>query len=139
MQNARLIMYHKQSTSAKTLFLNVNGTVCAFDGLPPLAELIDNGKTAPQVLVHPAQLLTDAEKQLGMPAGSLVIDSEFHAYVDVPNGPFSIFLARFTATDPPRDAVAPHNARFISIMEARNLPPAELELLRKAYSTIMEG
>ncbi|EIJ41932.1 hypothetical protein BegalDRAFT_1029 [Beggiatoa alba B18LD] len=139
MQNARLIMYHKQSTSAKTLFLNINGTVCAFEGLPPLAQLIENTKDIPQVLVHPAQLIVEAEKQLGMSAGSLVIDTEFQAYVDVPSAPLSIFLARFTATDPPRAAVEPYHAKFISIMEARGLPPTELELLRKAYSAIMEG
>lgn len=132
----RVILYHKQKTSARTLFLTLNETVCLFDGLPPLATVLDEDYRSPLAL-HPAAPLAQTEQRLHLPAGSLEAEGDFQVWVDTPNGPLAVLLARFTAIDPPREAVP--LGRFIALTEARSLPPAELELLRRAYAVIMEG
>ncbi len=140
--HSRTILYHKQSTSARTLFLLLDGTVCQFGGLPALSEVLEAEDTrlAPQtVALHPGSLITQAEQRLTLPSGSLKADGEFQASVDTPQGIVPMFLARFTQMDPPREAVAVHGGRFIAITEARALPRPELELLRRAYAVIMEG
>ena len=136
----RVILYHKQGTSARTLFLRVNETVCLFDGLPTLSSVLEDAPTD-KIAVHPAAILAETEQKLGLPPASIKIDSEdeFQASVDAPAGPINIILARFTATDPPREAVAPAGGTFIALTEARQLPATELVLLRLAYQAIMEG
>ena len=59
--------------------------------------------------------------------------------VDVPNGPEVVYLARFTTTDPPYHEVEQADCKFAALTEFRGLPPAELELLRRAYQVIMGG
>ncbi len=74
-----------------------------------------------------------------MAADSLQIEHEFRAQVDTPDGTVTVYLARFTMIDPPRAEVEPQEGKFIALTEARNLPGVELQLLRQAYSFIMEG
>lgn len=134
--NVRIILYHKQSTSARTLFLRLNNTVCLFDGLPTLSAIKEEYDN---VLIHPAAVLKEVQQRLKLPANSLKIDEEFQAKVDAPEQPIPVLLASFTQIDPPRDLVAPAGGQFIAITEARQLPQTELQLLRLAYQAIMEG
>ncbi|MDD3517474.1 MAG: hypothetical protein PHQ14_03915 [Chromatiales bacterium] len=137
--DARLILYHKQSTSARTRFLRLaDSGVCAFEALPPLSSVMDT-PAATGVLRHPADLLRAAEERLGLARGGLEIDAGFRAQVDTPDGPVMIHLARFTGIDPPFDAAERIGGRFVALTEVRDLPPAQLELLRRAYACIMEG
>ncbi|WP_353570029.1 hypothetical protein [Candidatus Albibeggiatoa sp. nov. BB20] len=138
--NARVIIYHKQKTSAKTLFLSINKSVCLFDGLPDLSSLLDlDAVSDDKVALHPAAIISDAEQRLGLDKGSLELDSEFQAVVDAPDQNLTIFLLRTMYVDPPCDEVAEHEGRFIAITDARTYPQTELELLRRAYEAIMEG
>jgi hypothetical protein len=138
MQTCRLIMYHKHPTSARTRFFKLShGGVCAFEPLPVPAQLMEEADEA--VLSHPAKLVSDAEQQLGIGAGSLEVDGEFHAWVDVARGPIQVFLARFTDIDPPFDAIAEAGGELIDLAGGRSLAPVELELLRLAYECVMEG
>jgi hypothetical protein len=137
----RLIMYHKQVTSAMTRFLRMpDGGVCAFEPLPPMAQMVeeDDDIASPTVKTHPASLLSRAEQWLGLPAGGLELDSEFSALVDIPGGAQTVYLARFTSIDPPHDEVGRVGGRFVVLTETRDLPPAELLLLGRAYKVIME-
>ena len=137
----RLIMFHKQKTSARTRFLCLgNGSVCGFEPLPRLAELLDAefGDDA-KVVLHPGALVHGAETRLGLPAGSLEAMGDFHARVDVAGGPLSIYLAGFTTEDPPFAAADAQGGRFIELPEARQLPPSELQLLRLAYEYLLGG
>jgi len=70
-------------------------------------------------------------------AGAIELESECAANVDTPSGVAPIFLGRLTTMDPPFDVVEREGARFISITEARDLRPVELELLRRAYTCVM--
>lgn len=142
MKNTRLVMYHKQSTSARTRFLGLSyGGVCAFDGLPALARIVDD-QAADEGAVsattpHPALLIGEAERQLGLDPGGLEPDAGFRVLVDVPDGPLEVFLAHFTATDPPFEIAERNGARFLDITQARGMAPTELEVLRRAYEWIL--
>jgi len=130
----RLVLFHKQKTSARTRFLCFADSVLAFAPLPARSAICAQPGS---VLPHPGASLKDAEARLGLPAGALRPEPEFRAEVDTPDGKLPILLAEFTAIDPPFAAAAAAGARFIAITEARGLPPLELELLRRAYEIIL--
>lgn len=130
----RLLLFHKQKTSARTRFLLFADTALAFAPLPPAAVLAaENGRVRP----HPAAHLHAAEQRLGLPAGALEAVPDFAADVDTPSGSTPIILAGFTSLDPPFAAAEAIGARFAPITEARSLPPLELELLRRAYEVLI--
>jgi hypothetical protein len=136
----RLILFHKQKTSARTRFLLLaSGSVCAFAPIPTLAEVMDEPPTQSKVALHPGALVHDAETRLGLPTGSLKVMGDFHARVDVADGPLSVYLAGFTTEDPPFAAAATQGGRFIDLPEARMLPPTKLQLLRLAYEHLLGG
>jgi hypothetical protein len=131
---ARLILFHKQKTSARTRFLRFADTVLAFGPLPASATLnADAGAVRP----HPSAHLHAAEARLGLPAGSLEAVADFQLDVDTPDGTLPVLLAGFTSIDPPFAAAEAIGARFAPITEARGLPPVELELLRHAYEVLI--
>jgi hypothetical protein len=128
---ARVILYHKQNTSARTRFMRfAHGGVCGPEPLPPLAQLLEH-KSDSKLLTHPAALINDMHKLLELAEGELE--------VDIASGPIQVFLVRFTTIDPPFANAEAQNAEFIDLPDARGMAPAELELLRKAYECIMEG
>jgi hypothetical protein len=139
MSKTRLIMYHKHNTSARLRFLKLSyGGVCGFEPLPTLSQLLDE-KPEEFVRAHPAPLASEAEQRLGMVTGELEAEGEYQAYVEVPDGVVQVYLARFTSIDPPFEMAAAQGGEFVDLPQARNLPQVELELLRKAYETIMTG
>jgi hypothetical protein len=130
----RLILFHKQKTSARTRFLRFADTVLAFGPLPAAAKLnVEPGSVRP----HPAAHLHAAEERLSLPAGSLEAVADFQMDVDTPDGIVPVLLAGFTSIDPPFAAAEAIGARFAPITEARGLPPVELELLRHAYEVLI--
>lgn len=138
MTEPRLIMYHKQSTSARTRFLRLaHGGVCGFAPLPTQAGLADADLGPSQVVTHPATLVRIAEARLGLPAGSLEAEPGFRCRVSGADGETEVFLARFTTTDPPFETAAAQGGAFIDLTQARGLPPVELDLLRRAYEAIL--
>jgi len=142
--NTRLIMYHKQHTSARTLFLRLNNTVCSHP-LPKLSQ-VKEADDEKEIFSHPALIQKQAEQliqymaqYLSIDAASIEADASFYEELDVPDGEIKVYLAQFTMMDPPRTEVAGKDGKMITIMEARGLPQTELELLRRAYAAIMEG
>lgn len=135
MTETRLIVYHKHPSSARTLFLNLKGTVCLFEGLLESSEVT---VPPPEMETAASSLITATEEKLGLASGSLEMQTEFVAEVDSEQKHISTYLARLTSLDAPLAAVAQADGSLISITEARGLPPAELNLLRLAYSFIME-
>lgn len=135
-KNMRLILVHKQSTSARVRFVCFAHGISAFEPLPSGASF-DETAPAPQVVHHPAVYLRAAEVRLGLPEGSLRQEPEFIAIVQTPDEDIEVYLAVFTGIDPPFSAVEAIGARFIAITEARSLSEAELDLLRHAYSILV--
>lgn len=137
----RVIMYHKSPTSARTRFLMQKDSVCLPDSLPKLAQLMGDEHrrmSAEQIVAHPSSLLQQIAEWLELPQEQLELDESFYEKVDVAGGPLTIYLARFASIDPPFDASERIGGRFIDLTEGRNLFPAELDLLRRAYRVIME-
>ena len=112
--NPRLILYHKSPTSARTQFLLQGEGVCLPGQLPQLAQVLESDRRSAMdgnVISHPSPLLRHAAEWLAVPNEILELDPEFHERV---------------------------GGRFIALTEGRGLAPAELDLLRRAYSVIME-
>lgn len=118
-----------------------NKTVCLFEALPKLSIVLERDERPldEKLVSHPSPLIKQATDWLGMEQASLELESEFCEKVDVADGPLTVYLAGFTTIDPPDDFVCKVGGRFISLTEAVGLPPAEMELLRRAYEVIMEG
>jgi hypothetical protein len=136
----RLILFHKQATSARTRFLKLaHGGVCAPGPLPALAQLVDPPPPAGKVALHPGTLLREAERWLSMPVGSLELEAEFRAGVDAAAGLVPVFLAGFTTIDPPFAEVQAVDALFIDLTQARGMVPVDLQLLRRAYEVVLGG
>ncbi len=134
----RLILYHKHPSSGRTLFLRLNETVCQFDGISASSRVVESHVGGNQVKDDLSDLLADAEQRLGISSGTLQIDREFNVVIEDAGTPMQIYLARFTAIDPPQERLAEQAGKFIAMTEARRLPPTEQELLRLAYTAIME-
>jgi hypothetical protein len=132
----RLILAHKQKTSARVRFLRFAHGLTAFTPLPTLSALLEEVPPA-RVEAHPVQYLRQAEARLGLTAGDLAFEAEFSAAVDTPEGPLRVRLATFTGIDPPFAAAEALGGRFIAITEARGATSVELELLRQAYSVLL--
>ena len=138
MNEPRLILYHKQSTSARTRFLRLSyGGICAFEPLPEPLELVPPGEGPGSLVSHPARLIRAAEQLLGLVPGSLEPESELRFRLRGADGETEVLLARFTAIDPPFESAAAAGGAFIDLTQARRLPPLELALLRLAYEQIM--
>lgn len=133
----RLILAHKQKTSARVRFLRLPHGVVAFDPLPALSVVEEEGQGDRAVPYHPATGLRAAEQRLGLDSGSLKAEAEFHATVQAPGGPITVLLAALDYVDPPFEAAKASGGRFIAITEARGCAPVELELLRRAYTVIL--
>ena len=143
MNGTYLILYHKQSTSARTRFLRLcHGGICAPEALPLDASLDDQrgedgASPAATLTTHPGMLLRDVERQLDLPRGSLESDLGFRCQVFVAGAPRDVYLAHFTSIDPPLEAAEAVGAAFIDLTQARGLPSAELSLLRQAYEHVL--
>lgn len=133
----RLILAHKQKTSARVRFLRLPHGMLAFEPLPALSVVEEEGQGEPAVPYHPATGLRLAEQRLGLDSGSLKPEAEFHATVQAPGGPITVLLAALDYVDPPFAAAEAAGGRFIAITEARGCAPVELELLRRAYTAML--
>jgi hypothetical protein len=132
----RLLLAHKQKTSARVRFLRFAHGLSAFTALPALSSVHEDLPES-RVEMHPGLYLRSAEAELGLASGSLALEPEFSASVDTPDGPIKVRLATFTSIDPPFELADNLGGRFIAITEARGCPPAEMELLRQAYTALM--
>lgn len=139
--SVRLVLYHKQSTSARTRYLRfADGGICAFQPLPAGAEMsFESPQGDGDVLPHPGAVIAAAERWLGLAAGVLEFQGEFRARAQAAGGGLSVYLLRFTTVDPPFEAVGGVGASFVAITETRGLPAAEMDILRRSYAYIMEG
>lgn len=137
---ARLILVHKHRTSARTLFLRFPDGIVTPEALPKLSQVLgeDEAVEDATVVAHPAMLIKQAAAALGLEGSDIQLESDFHANVDTPQGVAPIYLGEITTVDAPLAAVERGGGHFIAITEARDLSPAELELLRRAYTAVME-
>lgn len=141
MQEYRVVLYHKQATSARTLFLDfAHGSVIGPQALPFLSSVMAlEEESEPDLLPHPAMLHRQLAEALALDGDLFQLDVEFRSVVDTPTGSVDVYLAHFTTMDPPRALMDERGCRFYSLTELRGRHPAEMELLRRAYSSILGG
>lgn len=134
----RAILFHKQSTSARTRFLRLAyGGVCAPDALPG-GVMLGEGAPAGNLRVHPAAAVTYLQNWLGLSSGGLEAEPEFRMWLDTGDGQLPVHLLRFTDVDPPFEVAERVGASFVPLTETRGLPPVELALLQEAYRVILD-
>lgn len=133
----RLILVHKQKTSARVRFLRFPHGFVGLDPLPALSVVEEEAEGEPSVPYHPNTGLRAVEERLGLESGSLRAEAEYHATVQTPAGPVTVLLASLDYVDPPFEAAEAIGGRFLAITEARGCTPVELELLRRAYIVML--
>ncbi|MEY2632257.1 MAG: hypothetical protein RIR00_911 [Pseudomonadota bacterium] len=132
----RLILLHKQKTSGRVRFFCLSHGVLAFQPLPALSVLREEGYS-PKIQIHPTALLREAELHLGLAPDELEPEPEFSAWVDTPEGDVPVLLALFNSIDPPFAAAERLHGRFIALTETRSLSEVERQLLRRAYEQVL--
>ncbi|WP_052064681.1 hypothetical protein [Acidihalobacter prosperus] len=136
--STRLLVCHKQATSARLRFLRLPWGATLFSPLPEGAHPGD-APDAPS-RVHPAACVRAAARWLDLPTASLCAVPGFHRRIRLPDGHAAeVVLLRVTEVDPPFAAAARREARFVDLLEVRDLPPTELGLLREAYVHLLGG
>lgn len=139
--DCRLMLYYKGDISALTLFAqHGSGSVCFPGPLPLLSSALDAEQAQAQKIArHPALLVKAISEQMALPADLLLIESGFRELVDAPGGVITVYLARFDRLDPPHALMKTKDCMLKPLPALRGRPPAELELLRRAYVKVMEG
>lgn len=139
--NHRLLLYYKGDISALMLFAqHSNGSICFPEPLPPLSSALDPGdfKTS-KVSTHPAMLVNNINQLLQLDNDILRVDSEFSEQIDTPGGIIIVHIVRFMLLDPPHKLLQSRGYTLKTLPQLRGRPPAEMELLRRAYVKVMEG
>lgn len=137
----RVILFYKGDISALTLFVrHPSGSVCMPQALPKLSAILEDADaSAPIVAQHPAAIVRSVNDAMGFPANFLKAEPGYRERVETPQGIVTVYLGRFTVLDPPHALLQTKNCRLLTLMELRTQPPAELELLRRAYTAVMES
>lgn len=134
----RVILFHKQATSARTRFVRyAHDSICAMNSIPMPAQLVE--RPSAKTVHHPSAILSDMEKEMELDEGTLKAEGDFQQTVEVPGGDIQIILASVDTMDPPFEQMEKQGASFIDLTQARGLPPVELELLRGVYEYVLGG
>lgn len=137
----RLLLYYKGDISALVMFAQqVNGSVCFPDSLPALSSALEEDEFADcKVSVHPSVLVNHINQLYKLDNDLLRVEPGFSEQIDTPGGVITVHMARFVLLDPPHQLMQSHGCRMRTLPELRGRPPAEMELLRRAYVKLMEG
>ena len=135
-KNSRVILYYNGAISALTLFLqHTDDSVCAPSPLPALSSVLEGDEMSLTIAnIPPADIVSAISNAMGLPAQLLQADAGYREQVDI-----TVYLAHFNALDPPHKLMAEKGCQFKTLTELRNRPPAEMELLRRAYALVMES
>lgn len=137
----RLLLIYKGDISALVMFAQQsNGSVCFPAALPALSSALEPEDFATsKVTMHPAVMLQHLNQQLQLDDDLLRLEPGFNEQIDTPSGIVTVHLARFTLLDPPKQLLQSRHCCMRTLPELRGRPPAEMELLRRAYVKVMEG
>jgi hypothetical protein len=136
----RLILYYKGDISALTLFLQQDSSICFPKKLPFLSSPIEPSDfQLSKVSLFPVILVNAINKQLQLPNDLLKVDAGFNEQIETPKGITTVYMARFMVLDPPHKLIQSRGCYLKTLPELRGSHPAEMELLRRAYSYLMES
>ncbi len=135
----RLLLYYKGDISALTLFAqHDNGSVCFPSPLPALSSALD-AKAETKVVLHPSVLVNAINQLYQLDNDLLQAEPGFSVQIDTPGGIVTAHMARFMLLDPPHKLLQSRTCKLRTLPELRGRPPAEMELLRRAYVQVMES
>lgn len=139
--NSRAILYYNGAISALTLFAQFpGGSVCAPQPLPSLSSVLDEeNPVKTTVTQHPASIASAITSLLELPPDVLKANGDYRERVEVPQGLITVYLLRFDLLDPPHQLMNGKGCQMQTLTQLRGQPPAEMELLRRAYSLLMES
>ncbi|MDO9164305.1 MAG: hypothetical protein Q8N35_16515 [Methylococcaceae bacterium] len=139
--NHRLLLLYKGDISALTLFAqHSNGSICFPEPLPLLSSALEPEEfEESKVSVHPSMLVNAMNQLLQLDNDLLHAEPGFYEQIDTPGGVITVYMARFKLLDPPHKLMQSRDCKLRTLPELRGRPPAEMELLRRAYVKMMEG
>lgn len=139
--NHRLLLYYKGDISALTLFAQYGGGSVIFpEPLPALSSALEFEQfETDKVSIHPVTLVNAINQRLQLDNDLLRAEPGFCEQIDAPGGIITVHMARFMLLDPPHKLMQSRDCRLRTLPELRGRPPAEMELLRRAYVKVMEG
>jgi hypothetical protein len=137
----RLLLYYKGDISALTMFAQqANGSVCFPTPLPALSSPLEEDEAqAGKISMHPASLVNAINQILHLDNDLLMVEPGYTQQIDAPGGIITVHMARFKVLDPPHKIMSVRDCTMKTLPELRGRPPAEMELLRRAYIQVMEG
>lgn len=137
----RLLLMYKGDISALVMFAQQsNGSVCFPEALPALSSPLEPAEFSElKVNILPSVLVNQINQLLQLDNDLLRVEAGFSEQIDTPGGIITVHMARFTLLDPPHQLMQSRYCRMRTLPELRGRPPAEMELLRRAYTTMMEG
>lgn len=137
--NHRLLLYYKGDISALVLFAQHScGSICFPEALPALSSALEPEEfQSGKVSTHPATLVNNINQLLQLDSDLLRVEPEFSEQIDAPGGIITVHMARFMLLDPPHKLMQSRDCRMRTLPELRGRPPAEMELLRRAYTKVM--
>jgi hypothetical protein len=137
----RLLLYYKGDISALTLFAqHRNGSICFPEPLPALSSALEQEEfEETKVSLHPAMLVNNINQLLKLDNDLLKAEAGFSEQIDTPGGIITVYMARFMLLDPPHKLMQSRDCKMRTLPELRTRPPAEMELLRRAYVKVMES
>jgi len=137
----RLLLYYKGDISALTLFAQYgSGSVCFPEPLPALSSALEPEEfKVGKISIHPAMLVNNINQLLQLDNDLLRVEPDFNEQIDAPGGIITVHMARFMLLDPPHKLMQSRDCRMRTLPELRGRPPAEMELLRRAYVKVMES
>jgi hypothetical protein len=137
----RLLLYYKGDISALTLFAqHSNGSICFPEPLPALSSALEEEEfEETKVSLHPAMLVNNINQLLKLDNDLLKAEAGFSEQIDTPAGIITVYMARFMLLDPPHKLMESRDCKMRTLPELRTRPPAEMELLRRAYVKVMES
>jgi len=140
-KSSRVILYYNGAISALTLFVqHPHESVCTPSPLPAQSSVLEEDEMPLTIAnIPPANVVSAISNAMGLPANLLKANTGYREQVDTAGGIITVYLAQFNALDPPRQLMAEKGCKFRTLTELRNRPPAEMELLRRAYALVMES
>ncbi|MDO8828094.1 hypothetical protein [Methylophaga sp.] len=137
---SHIMLYYKGDISALTLFCQFeDGGIC-YPPLPKLSSILDAGDVQPEVMdLDGTKLIKQINELWGLDDELVVPEPGFYQQIETAKGIATVYLARFKILDPPNEIVLQNNAKLLRLTELVGRLPTEMELLRRAYTVLMEG
>jgi hypothetical protein len=134
------MLYYKGDISALTLFCQQPDGALCFPPLPKLSTPMDEEQLPPEpVILYPNELINKVSAELQLDDELLIPEPGYFQQIETQDGIAMVYLARFHVLDPPHQQLVEHGCKLQTLTGLIGRSPAEMELLRRAYTYLMES